>query len=197
MTPVFEDAIYEDGQQYKDDAKLIVAFYTKPVRNNFKSDQEGRPIFEDREFIKIIIPGNRDVTDAPVTDAYRQRFAQKYAAYKANKAQEVVGTPLSELPWMGASQVAEFNALNIRTVEQLVELPDVHAQKFMGYSMLKERCQRFLKAAAGEAPDLKLERENAELKATVKRQSEAIAELQAQMKALQSKPVLNPQAKAG
>lgn len=188
MTPVFEDAIYEDGQQYKDDSKLIVAFYTKPVRNNFKSDQEGRPIFEDREFIKIIIPGNRDVTDAPVNDAYRQRFAAKYAAYKANKDQDVSGTPLSELSWMGASQVAEFNALNVRTVEQLVSLPDVTAQKFMGFSMLKERCERFLKAAAGEAPSLKLERENELLKSKVQEQAEAIKSLQDAVAKLQKTP---------
>lgn len=185
MTEVFEGAIYENGQQFKDDANLVVAFYTKPVRNNFKSTEEGRPIYEDREFIKIIIPGNRDITDTPVTESYKQRFAAKYAAYKANKETEIIGTPLSELTWMGASQVAEFNALNVRTVEQLVALPDVHAQKFMGFSQLKARCERFLKAAAGEAPDLKLERENEALKLKVKEQAEALTELQAAVKALQ------------
>lgn len=187
MTEVFDDVLYDENTKYKDDEKLIVAFYSRPVKNNFKSDQEGRPIFEDVDFIKIIIPGSRDVTDTKATEAYKSRFPRQWASYK-NKQQgkeAAIGTPLSELSWMGASVVAEFNAFNVFTVEQLLNLPDVHASKFMGIHQIRERAKRFMDAAAGEAPAMKLEKQVAELAAENKRLKEHQAELQAKVKVLE------------
>ena len=37
--------------------KMAVFFHAVQVRNNFKSDAEKRPIFEERIFIKKLVPG--------------------------------------------------------------------------------------------------------------------------------------------
>jgi len=173
MTPTYEDQVYEDGQQFKDDAKLVVMFYPRPIKMEAASIEAGRPIFQDFDYIKIITPGSRDTLDTEVTDQYRRRFSVQYANYKARIAQTDVGTPL----------VMEFKGVNIKTVEQLVSLPDVLAQKFPGINDIMRRAQRFLDAAADAAPDLKLE-------AALKERDEQIAELNRKVALLlQSKDV--------
>lgn len=180
MTPTYEDEVYEDGQQFKDDKRLVVMFWVNAIKNEFETAQQGRPIFNDVEYITIITPGQRDNMVTEVTDVYRNRFRRQYENFKARKDQDVTGTPLSELPWMSASQVAEFNALHVKTVEQLVSLPDAVAMKFMGFHDFKRRAERFLDAAKDAAPDMKLE-------LALKERDEQIAFLSEQVKNLVAK----------
>jgi hypothetical protein len=154
------DKTYEDGKQFSDDDKLYVKFEVRAVRNEFKSNQEGRPIFYDQEYIQIIVPGSRDISTFPLDDHYKGRFRKAYDKWKANtEATTIDGTLLSELPWLSKSQIAELNYSNIHTVEQLANLSDANALKFMGNHSMRERAKNYLAAAAGEAPMLKLQAE--------------------------------------
>lgn len=182
MSPqTYDDAIYEDGQQFKDDAKLVVMFQYLPVKDEVRSANEGRPCFVDVEYITVIVPGSRDTLVTEVTDVYRNRFRRQYENWKARIEDPASGTPLKELPWMTVSQVMEFNALNVKTVEQLVNLPDNIAQKFMGFHQVKARAERFLAAAAGEAPSLALEAKLQDRDDKIAEQGKLIAAMQAQL----------------
>jgi len=189
-TQVYDSDIYEDGQQFKDDARLVIRFEYMPIKN---AAEAGRPMFDDVEYITIIIPGQRDTMVTEVTDQYRQRFAKQYQAWKARSADPLSGTPLSELSWMSVSQVAEFNAMNIRTVEQLVGLSDSVAHKFMGYQQLKARAQRFLDAASTAAPDLKLEKALEERDAEVSVLKQQVSDLMARVSASEKTKTAAPQ----
>jgi hypothetical protein len=154
------DKTYEDGKQFADDDKLRVRFEVHAVKNEYETNQQGRPIFYDAEFIQIVVPGARDVSTFPLDDHYKKRFARAYAQWKAEGEQlKIQGTILAELPWLTKSQIAELNYSNIRTVEELAAMSDVNAMKFMGSYQLRERAKNFLAAAAGEAPALKLQAE--------------------------------------
>jgi hypothetical protein len=149
---------YEDGRQFADDKHLRVRFFVDAVKHPKKSDEAGRAIYYDQEFIQIIIPGSRDISTYALDDHYKARFKEAYAKWKANGDQaKIDGTILAELPWMTKSQIAELNYSNINTVEQLANLPDNLAQQFLGNFKLRERAKNFLLAAAGEAPALKLQ----------------------------------------
>jgi hypothetical protein len=154
------DKTYEDGRQYADDDKLRVRFEIHAVKHEYESNQQGRPIFYDAEYIQIVTPGSRDVSTFPLDEHYKRRFAKAYAKWKAEGDQlKIQGTLLAELPWLTKSQIAELNYSNIQTVEQLAEMSDINAMKFMGNFQLRERAKNFLLAAAGEAPALKLQAE--------------------------------------
>jgi hypothetical protein len=154
---------YEDGKQYEDDKKLFVRFEVRPYKMEKKSEDAGRPIFEDVEYISIIIPGSRDVLTAPIDETYKRRFRERYDKWKAHSdATRVEGTPLGELTWMTKSQALELSYYNITTVEQLAGMSDTDALKFMGNHSLRQKAKVFLEAAAGEAPALKLQAELAE-----------------------------------
>lgn len=44
---------------FDQDSKLLVAFTMKPHVDKAKSKDEGRPIFTPREYIKILVPGDK------------------------------------------------------------------------------------------------------------------------------------------
>jgi hypothetical protein len=154
-----EDKTYEDGKQHSDDDKLRVRFSVQAVKHDKKSEEAGRAIYYDQEFIQIIIPGSRDISTFALDDHYKRRFKKRYDDWKANQEgeQKIEGTILAELPWMTKSQIAELNYCNVRTVEELAAMSDANAQQFMGNFKLRERAKNFLAAAAGEAPAIKLQ----------------------------------------
>ena len=155
------DLNFQDNQQTEADKRLFVQFFKDAVKNEIKSKEAGRPIFDEHDFVRVITPGSRDTVITRVADGsdYALRFPAQWARYKAGQNQDVSGTPLSQLPWMSVGQVAEFAAVGCRTVEQLVGMPDNLSQKFMGHHQLKQRAQVYLDAAKEAAPALKLQAE--------------------------------------
>lgn len=140
--------------------KLFINFHMEATEDHELSIKEGRPVHRDEEFITIIIPGDRDTICRPVRQQDREMYAQQYQAFKNKQEQPIIGTALSVLPFLTRAQVADLAAANVRTAEQLAEMSDVLAQKFMGMHNLRKRAKDFLDAAAGNAP---IERLNAEL----------------------------------
>lgn len=168
---------FEDNQQADADKKLLVIFYKDVVKNEVKSTEAGRPIFDEIDLVKIITPGSRDSFVGDATHEYQARFPQQWSRYKAGKAQEMSGTPLNQLPWLGIGQIAEFNSVGCYTVEQLVGMPDSLSQKFMGHHAIKLRAQAYLVAAKEAAPTLKMEAE-------LKKRDEEMAQLRETVSAL-------------
>ena len=159
----------------EDDRKLHVRFYMEPVEQTARSIVEGRRIFEETEFVEIMIPGDKQtVIKRQVFPMDRQRFPQHYARFKQGLADQTVGTPLSELTFISASKVKEYEFFGIKTIEQLAGCSDgtQAAQSMMGFVSDKQKANQFLEVAKGAAPvnELKVrldaqEQENATLKA--------------------------------
>jgi hypothetical protein len=156
--PTYDDTVSQANQaRYAMDHKLYVQFYIRPVMHNFKSNEAGRPIYEEKEYIRIIIPGDSKTTgDYPVTDEFRMRFEKQYDKFKKGLEQAVEGTPLEMWPQMTVGLCAELKAMNISTVEQLAGLADGPAQKIMGNYDLRRKAQMFLDSAKGEAENNKM-----------------------------------------
>ena len=182
------DKTYEDGKQYIDDDKLPVRFEVRAVKNEYRSRTEGRPIFEDCEYIQIVIPGSREIMTYPIDENYKRRFKKRYEDWKANStAQTVNGTLLAELSRMSKIPIAELNHSNVFTVEQLANLSDVNATQFMGNFGLRERAKNYLAAAAGEAPMLKLQAELEQRDNRIEVLQNQIKEMQASIAEMQKR----------
>jgi hypothetical protein len=174
MSTLDFDMNFEDGQQDEADKRLMIKFAVVPTYCEYESIQQGRPVYKDEEVIHIMVPGSRDVTANLVDDNYRRRFAKQYERFKKGAAELQNGTPLSVLVWLTPAQIAELNAVNCHTVEQLAGMPDNLAQKFMGAQALKQRAQGYLDTAKDQAPMLKLQAE-------LEKRDETIAQMQAQL----------------
>jgi hypothetical protein len=159
MTQVYDQEVFDsnDDTQYREDKRLMVMFYRNALRNATKSDEAGRPIFDEIDYVRILTPGSRDTFQTEATQHYKDRFPKQWDQYKRNQDQTISGTPLDQVPWMTVGQIAEFKAVNIHTVEGLVTMSDALSAKFMAHHQIKARAAAFLDAAAGAAPGLKLQ----------------------------------------
>lgn len=154
-----QEASYEMMQSAFDkpndaDRSLYVRFGLHPHPNTERSALEGRPIFDDREYIMIMVPGDKEsVVHRPVWEQDKRRFAQQYAAFKNSQSQEAAsGTPLKLMPWLTVGQIKELEYFNCTTVEHLALMPDSTAQKFMQINKYKQLAKDYLKAAEEAAP---------------------------------------------
>lgn len=180
------DPFAEHIQSYgspEDDRKLHVRFFMSPVEQTAESIKAGRRVFAETEYIEIMIPGDKQtVIKRQVFDMDRNRFAQQYARFKQGLADQTVGTPLSELVWLTAAKVKEYEFFNVKTVEQLAGTPDGSqcGQSMMGFAQDKQKASAFLAAAKGLEPIN-------ELKAKMDEKDAVIAAMQAQMADMNAK----------
>lgn len=133
--------------------RTFARFSREAVKNNFKSEQEGKSVFEDKEFVTIVVPGNRGaVAFEEVTADHKARWPKSYAAFKEGLEAPVNGMPIEMWPVLGPSQVLEFKAMNIRTVEDVAGLGDDGIARIgMGGRELRDKAQAWLASATGNA----------------------------------------------
>ena len=169
---------------------LHVEFFMDPVHMFLKSKEAGRPIYEDREFIKIRFPGdNKRVLVAPANEmhfvsragmqmTYAEEYPQYYEAFKKNEADFVSGTPLIAAPFIQSAKRAELKGLNIITVEQLAGLDDRAIKKIgMGARELVEQAKAYMDASGNIAEVTVLREELAQLRAMMTGKPAAVVEV--------------------
>ena len=156
------------------DERLMVRFFIKSKQDHTATLAEGRPIFKDKEYVEIRIPGNRDAQACrPATWADKQRFSKHYEAFKSRISAPEEGTPLIEWPLISRSFAEELAFMHVKTVEQLAELSDTYAGKLHGGYGLKTKAAEWLKKSKVDEEAKAAERLNAR-----------IAELEAKLLAL-------------
>lgn len=154
-------------------------FYVEAVHNKAMSDLEGRPIYEDREMVKLIKPGERDnwigSVDEPIDNplgpfkiSAKERFPDIYAAFKRGEQRAVVGTPLEMWPILTKSRVMELKAANIFSVEEYAAVQDGMLGKLGPQGREeREKAKAWLNSAKETAATSALASELATLKAQI------------------------------
>lgn len=169
------------------DSALQVRFHSRPIQNNFETSKQGRPIFNDVDYIEIFTPGNQlNIIDTPVRDEHKFRFPLQWSAYQNAHAgdQREMGTPVSQWPFLSGAQAEELKAIKFFTVESIANASDLQIQSIgmiggMSPHSLRDRAKAYLQAAAGTAAFEHDATEKAKL-------TETVAELQKQVAALLS-----------
>jgi len=178
------------------DENLYAEFYVKPVKQNFASEEAGRPIFADVVYVKIMTPSDQlTQIDTIAREDHKARFPRQWMYFQNKQAgqQQVIGTPVGEWPQLTASAAEELRALKFFTVELIANANDSQLQKIgmiagMSPHSLREKARAFLNLANDSAEEAKREAElkalrdeNERLKAETDKK---LAEMQDQMKAL-------------
>ena len=175
------------------DQRLVAIFYKKPQQNNFKTEQEGRPIFDEVDMVKVYIAGdNLSVIDTLVREDHKTRFPMQWANYmnKTGNDPHLSGTPLAHWPLISAAQAEELKALKFFTVENVAAASDAQLQKIgmlagMSPHTFRDRAVNFLRIAKEESSANQHEEEIRTLRdenAKIKAETDAkLAEMQVQM----------------
>lgn len=180
----------QQGDRYAADARLLVKFYIGTQHNVVESAKEGRPIYDETPYIQILVPGDRDnMVDRPIREQDKQRFPQYWAAFQNGASDQMqTGTPLSAWPALSSSQCKELEHFHVRTVEQLAELADVHAQQFAGINVLRKQAQDFLALANDSKIVTQMNAELEERDNTIATQANQIEELIGRVTDLEKAP---------
>lgn len=179
------------GQKDPDRA-LSVLFYSKAIQNAFRSTAEGRPIFDDTDMVKIMLPGDdKNIIDTFAREDHKARWPRQWAHYENKRPgdQRLVGkTPLEHWQRLTPAQSEELRAMKFFAVDDIANASDAAIQRIgmaagMAPHAFREAAQRFLAMAAGEAAESKTadalkatQDENAKLRADM-------AAMQARMEA--------------
>ena len=165
--------------RHGDDRELIVEFVKEAVRNNFKSEQAGHEVYEDRDFVWIRFAGDRTrELKKPVTEEHRQRWPVQWARYQAQEAQVNEGLPLEEWAAISKSTALNLKGQNVFTVEQLSAIGDHVIDKLgMGARELRKKAQAFLSRATDGAETMRLIEENRKLREDMEVLKQQMAEL--------------------
>jgi len=171
------------GRREDEDKDLIVEFTLEAVESSMKTEQAGHPVYDDCEFVKIVVPADpRNIIFTHATKEHIKRFPDEYKAFKENASLPVTGTPIEHWAHLTKGQVAQFKALEIRTVEQLANLSDANAGAIMGYHDLRRKAQAYLKTAQDASALAKQEAAFEDLRKLLAEQATQIASLQAEKK---------------
>ena len=178
------------------DARLAVQFYKKSVKQDIASDEAGRPIFKEFDFVRIMIPGdNLTEIDTYAQESHKQRFPRQWAHYQNQVAnhEDIIGTPLDQWPQVTRSQADELRGLKFHTVEAIADCSDQQLQRIgmvagMSPHNFRLKAKAFLNLANDSAEVAQREAELAQVKeenAKIKAETDAkLAAMQEQMSAL-------------
>ena len=178
------------------DARLAVQFYKKSVKQDIASDEAGRPIFKEFDFVRIMIPGdNLTEIDTYAQESHKQRFPRQWAHYQnqVTNHEDIIGTPLDQWPQVTRSQADELRGLKFHTVESIADCSDQQLQRIgmvagMSPHNFRIKAKAFLNLANDSAEVAQREAELQALKAEndkIKAETDAkLAAMQEQMSAL-------------
>ena len=178
------------------DSRLAVQFYKKSMKQEDASNEAGRPIFKEFDFVRIMIPGdNLTEIDTYAQESHKQRFPRQWAHYLNQTAghEDIVGTPLDQWPQVTRSQAEELRGLKFYTVESIADCSDQQLQRIgmvagMSPHNFRLKAKAFLNLANDSAEVAQRESELQALReeyAKIKAETDAkLAAMQEQMSAL-------------
>lgn len=184
------------------DRAHVARFYIQPVKNEFESQKQGRPIFSDVEYVEIFTPGSQlNIIQTPAREDHKARFPREYAHFQNKHGGDPreVGTPLSQWPLLTASTVEELRGIKFFTVDSIANASDAMVKNIgmiggMDPFALRTRAQRFLQAAKCDATMNAQAQELEALKEAQEKKDRELEELRAQVAALAAS-VQTPQPK--
>lgn len=177
------------GAKQEDDSALIPTFFVDKKLMGLKSKEAGKPVYEDREYCKIMIKGqDKQIVVHEVDNKIKERFPIAYLAFQRSKPLPVIGTPIELLPGVGPSLAHHLKGMNLRTVEDVAGITDENVLSAMGAGArdLVKRSRAWLEQTSEKSLTLQaqIEEKDAENLAL----KEQIAAFESRFAALESKP---------
>jgi hypothetical protein len=166
--------------------KNAVFFHPVQVQNDFKTAEAGRPIFQEQIFIKKLISGdNTLIIDRKMRATDEDEHPKEWEMFKNKRLNIVPGTPIDAWHILSETQKAEFKALNIFTIDQFAQLPDIAGLKIMGFNELRTKARTFISASKDSEVFAAMK---TDMDAKLETKSKEIDELRKMIESFQQKP---------
>lgn len=184
----FDTSNIRDGQRLRGSARQMVRFYKKKVVTvkatevsvNEKTGSvkvlKSEPVEEEREFVQIVTPGDKNTVDDFVQEFHKREFWNQYVAFRNGKSAPL-GMPIEECNFINANLVTELKYLGVHTAEQLADSSDDLCNQVANGWELREFARAICKANQTPQSDGRV----TILKAELEKSQGVIAEMQKQM----------------
>jgi hypothetical protein len=150
---------------YGDDSNVFVEFVEDAVHQPYRSEIEGRAIYDQVAFVSIIFPGDKNKKIyRPAKDIDKLRFAKEWAAFEKGQTAVMEGTPIQQWPLISKSQALELKYMGFFTVELIANAGDHQINNLMGGAALRKQAQIWLSKAKDDSVYTKLVAENDKMK---------------------------------
>lgn len=151
--PLDSEFFFDAAPGERKGPRPLLRFYTEAVELPGKSAEEGRPVYEDRDFVGITNPGSRDEVVRLAKDKAKQDeyVAWAYRRWLTTKEQPIDGTPIETVPFVSKAVAMELKGLNIHTLEALATVSDNVVGRMMGLTDLKKKAGIYIEAAKDTA----------------------------------------------
>src|SRR5215831_7393199 len=95
-------------RQGQGDEKLFAVFYNHYTKDDEKTEHEGRPIFKDEVYVRIVTPGDRNnIVERPLRPEDKLRFRRQWEIFEKGEEGVAFGTRLEEWPLVSRAQGEE------------------------------------------------------------------------------------------
>lgn len=165
-----------------DKTGITPIFKIMPRKNELKSKEAGRDIYDDEEVVEVRWAGSNQTAFFPATAfwtwevdpesgeqvkvTYAERWPRQYQQFKRREIQTKSGTPIDYAPFLTEGKKAEMKALAIYTVEALAALDGQELKNIgQGGRELKNQAQAWIEKSSSEAIVIKQRDEIEALKA--------------------------------
>lgn len=171
---------------FGDDSGVHATFDDEFVKNEYKSDIEGRVIFDHFYIIELQWPGDNTKTfkyrftpeEGKKGNHWIERFPRQWDAFNSSKEQTPDGTPIELWPPLDKRRVYELKAAKVFTVEQIAAMSDTQGTSLgLDWRKLRDQAKAFLNPEVGMVQISKLSRENEDLKSKMEAMAQQIAAL--------------------
>lgn len=149
------------------DANLLVKFFTHPQISKVKSDEAGRPVYDDVIMIEVINPGEKEPIRVMKGREHELRFPKQWENFKKGVQEIGSGTPLDHLFPNEPGTILTLNGFNVFTVDQLAAINDTAMGNIPMGRALADRAKAYLSSAAGGSEFHKMQKTIADLQAQI------------------------------
>jgi hypothetical protein len=170
------------------DRRTFPTFFIEAVELPGESAAQGRPIYREIEYVKILIAGDsKTEVVRKVSDQIRRDYRAEYDHWKRTQQQAVTGTPLEQWPGASASFIKTCKHVNVFSVEALADLGDSHLSNLgMDARNMQSRARAWLASAKDNAEAERLAAQNNALQDQVAMLQEQIKDMGARFSEIQN-----------
>ena len=177
-----------DSDTQDADSRLAVKFYKRAVQLEHETNEAGRPIFKDFDFVRIMVAGdNLTEIDTYARESHIQRFPKQWLQYQASQdsSSEMMGTPLEQWTLISQSQAQELKGIKFFTVESVANASDHQLQRIgmiagMHPHTFRDKAKSYLNLATQTADASKRDEEINLLKQELAKKDEENAKIKSE-----------------
>lgn len=170
------------------DKGMVAMFYNRPIHSPGKSTKEGRPIYEDKIYVRIHPPGERlNIIDREANVSDQRRWPAQWHQFSQNKQQQPEGTPIDMLYPEYPSIAAMLRASAVSTIEQCADLSAPAIENIgMGCQRYVNDAKKYIEAANKGLKGSQVRHELDELARENRVLQKTISDLKAQLEDLRN-----------